>query len=155
MSSRSFDKALHLKPETSYLLAGVLVVLHLAALLSITVAFSLDFAGVFFLIILFAVSLGYYLRKYIFSLSKMSVASITQTSEGDWSLRFANGELVDASLSDDSYNHPLLVVLNFVTDSGRVSIPLFRDALPGDLHRQLRRRLSLSRPAQRERLFRR
>jgi len=155
MSSRQFEKVLHLKLKRSYTLTMLLVTLHVAGLMSILVALSDEQIIIWFFMALVTLSFIYHFPKMILLRHPRSVISVTQTRQGVWSIRFYNNELVDAHLCDDSYKHPLLVILNFKTNLGRFSVPLFPDALDDDLHRQLRCRLTLSRPAEEEKLLRR
>jgi len=155
MSSRPFEKLLHLKLRVSRTLAGVLIGLHAAAFSSVTVAIPSNHIVFWLLLLLVVLSFRYYFKKYVLLTHGSSVLSVTQTRQGDWSLRFYNGDNLEADLCDDSYRHPLLVILNFKTQKGGVSVPLFPDALDEDLHRQLRCRLTLSRPAEKEKLLRR
>jgi len=155
MSLRQFEKLLHLKPKASRLLLAVLLSLHITALLCVAVAVP-SYQIIFWLLAaLIILSCLHSIKKYIFFTHPQSIISVTQTRQGDWSLGLYNGELIDADLCDDSYKHPLLVVLNFKTKQGRFGIPLFPDSLDDDLHRQLRCRLTLSRPAEKEKLLRR
>jgi len=155
MSSRLFEKLLHLKPRVSRTLIIVLSLLHGMALLSVIVTVPADKIVFWLLLVLLVLSFFYYLKRYILLTHPLSVVSVIQTRQGDWSVCLCNGKNIDVDLCDDSYKHPLLVVLNFKTKLGRLSVPLFHDALDGDSHRQLRCRLTLSRPAEKEKLLRR
>ncbi len=155
MSSRQFEKLLHLKIKKSRMLAVVLIVLHIAAFASILFSVGTNQIVFWLLISLITFSFVYYFQKTVLLTHPQSITSVTQTRQGDWSLHLYNGEIIDADLCDDSYKHPLLVILNFKTNLGRLSATLFPDALENDLHRQLRSRLTLSRPVEREKLLRR
>lgn len=155
MSSRPFEKVLHLKIQSSRVLAAVLISLHIAAFISVLVSIEMKPPLFWLLLGATAIASWYYTRKYILLQSPHSVISVTQTRQGDWSLRLYNGGNIEAELCDDSYKHPLLVILNFKTKQGRFSVPLFPDALESDSHRLLRCRLTLSRPAEKEKLLRR
>jgi len=155
MSSRQFEKLLHLKIINSRTLAVVLIVLHIAAFASVLFSIGANQIIFWFLISLIALSFVYYFQKTVLLTHPLSIVRVTQTRQGDWSLHMYNGEIIDADLCDDSYKHPLLVILNFKTNLGRLSTALFPDALENDLHRQLRSRLTLSRPVEREKLLRR
>jgi len=155
MSSRPFEKVLHLKIQSSRVLAAVLIFIHVAAFISVSLSIEMNQPLFWLLIGVIAISSWYYTRKYILLQSPHSVISVTQTRQGDWSLRLYNGDNIEAELCDDSYKHPLLVILNFKTSQGRFNVPLFADALAPDFHRLLRCRLTLARPAEKEKLLRR
>jgi len=156
MLSRPFEKVLHLKIQPSRSLAVVLILLHITAALSVLVSIELKYYLFWFpFSITIVISFYYYLKKYILLNSPNSVISVMQTRQADWSLRLYNGDNIEAELCDDSYKHPMLVILNFKTKQGRYNVPLFPDALALDLHRLLRCRLTLSRPAEKEKLLRR
>lgn len=155
MSSKLFEKVLHLKIKRSRVLTLVLTLFHVIALLSIFISVVADEVIFWLLLALVLVSFVYYFKKTVLLIHPRSVISVTQTRQGDWSIRLYNGEIIDAELCDDSYKHPLLVILNFKTNLGGFNICLFPDALDEDLHRQCRRRLTLSRPTETEKLLRR
>jgi len=155
MSLRRFEKVLHLKLQPSRRLAVVLILLHIAAFASVLASLESHEYWLWLLLPLIIFSFVYYFIRYIRSIHSQSVISVTQTRQGDWSLRLYNDENIEAELCDDSYKHPLLVILNFKTKQGRFSVPLFPDALESDFHRLLRCRLTLSRPAEKEKLLRR
>jgi len=153
MSSKPFGKVLHLKLRSSVVLAAVLASLHLGAIASLVVVAQVSYTSLL-LVPLLVYSAIYYFRRHILFLDGRSVISVAQSSLGEWSLRLANGKLLEAELCDDSYVHPLLVVLNFKTNAGSLSVPILYDALEVDQHRRLRSRLKLSKPVEREKLFR-
>lgn len=157
MLSRPFDKALQLKPRASATLVVLLVFLHLIAMLSVVAVILESHRILFLLIPILSYSAYYTIRKYALLSLRSSVIGISQSTDGDWSLRLYDQSELHVVLCDDSYVHPLMVILNFkITNSyRRLSLPLFRDALDAEPHRQLRSRLKLSRPAEKEKLLRR
>ncbi len=155
MSLRPFEKVLHLKLQPSRRLAVILILLHISAFASVLVSVGSHQYWLWLLLPLIILSFAYYFMRHILLIHSQSVISVTQTRQGDWSLRLYNGDNIEAELCDDSYKHPLLVILNFKTKQGRFSVPLFPDALESDFHRLLRCRLTLSRPAEKEKLLRR
>ena len=157
MLSKPFDKALHLELKTSQTFAALLVALHVIAGLSIAVVIPFDSFGWLLLIPLFIYSAYYYFKRYVFLSAHNSVIALSQSIDGDWLLILRDQSEHYVDLCDDSYVHPLLVILNFKIegDYRRISLPLFRDALGKEQHRQLRCRLRLSKPAEPEKLLRR
>jgi len=157
MLSRPFDKALHLELTASPMLAILLLALHLIAISSLVIITPFIGFGWFLLIPVFIYSAFYYFKKYILLSSNSSVVSVSQSTDGDWSLILGDQSECYVDLCDDSYVHPLLVILNFKVEGSyrRISLPLFKDALGAETHRQLRSRLRLSKPAESEKLFRR
>lgn len=157
MLSKPFDKALHLKLKASQTFTAVLLALHLLAGASIAVVIPFDSFGWLLLIPVFICSAYYYFKRYVFLSAHNSVMALSQSIDGDWSLILHDQSEHYVDLCDDSYVHPLLIILNFKIegDYRRISLPLFRDALGKDQHRQLRCRLRLSKPAEPEKLLRR
>ena len=157
MLSKPFDKALHLELKTSQIFAALLLALHLIAGLSIAVVIPFDSIGWFLLIPLFIYSAYYYFKRYVFLSAQNSVMALSQSIDGDWLLVLHDQSEHYVDLCDDSYVHPLLIILNFKEEGcyRRISLPLFRDALGTEAHRQLRCRLRLSKPAEPEKLLRR
>lgn len=143
MSSILFEKVLHLKCQTSRWLISILVLLHVTAIISVIVSVTENQLLRWSLLLLVILSFSYYFNKLVLLGHPHSVLAVTQTRQGDWSLQLANGQLVEAELCGDSYQHPLLVVLNFKTSLGGLNVVLFPDALKQDQHRQLRCRLRL------------
>ena len=155
MSSRSFEKVLHLNIRRSRTLTVLLLGLHLLAFASVMISIPVEQPLFWFLVALVCLSAAYYFQKYILLQHPKSVVSVTQTTQKDWSVQLFQGDRLDAQLLGNSFKHPLLVVLNFRTCLGKVSVPLFPDALDNDLHRQCRCRLTLSQAVEKETLFRR
>lgn len=157
MLSKPFDKALHLELKASQTFAALLIALHVIAGLSIAVVIPFDSFGWPLLIPIYICSAYYYFKKYIFLSAQNSVIALSQSIDGDWSLIFHDQSEHYVDLCDDSYAHPLLIILNFKEEGHyrRISLPLFRDALGTEAHRQLRCRLRLSKPAEPEKLLRR
>jgi len=156
MLSKPFDKALHLELKASQTFAVLLLALHLIAGLSIAAVIPFDNFGWLLLIPIFIYSAYCYLKKYIFLSSHNSVIALSQSIDGDWLLILRNQSEHYADLCDDSYIHPLLIILNFKLEGGRrISLPLFSDTLGKEQHWQLRCRLRLSKPAEPEKLLRR
>ncbi len=143
MSSTLFEKVLHLKCRPSRVMAILLVLFHIAAIASIWVSIPKNQNVFGLLLLLVGLSFVYYFKKLILLTHPYSVLAVTQTRQGDWSLQLFNEQIIEVDLCGDSYKHPLFVVLNFKTNIGRLSVPLFPDALDKDRHRQLRCRLSL------------
>jgi len=157
MSSKPFDKALHLELKASQTFAALLLAFHLIAGLSIAAVIPFDSFAWLLLIPIFMCSAYYYLKKYIFLSAHNSVIALSQSIDGDWLLKWHDQSEHYVDLCDDSYVHPLLIILNF-KEAGcyqRISLPLFRDVLGKEQHRQLRCRLRLSKPAEPEKLLRR
>ncbi|MCK4743550.1 MAG: hypothetical protein KAT25_07000 [Sulfuriflexus sp.] len=158
MSSKPFDKALHLEPKASRTFAALLLALHIIAGLSVAVVIPVIGFTLLLFIPVLVYSGYYYFRKCILLSANSSVIKISQSTDGDWSLILHDQSKHYVDLCDDSYVHPLLVILNFKIEGSsyrRISLPLFRDALGEEAHRQLRCRLRLSKPAEPEKLLRR
>ena len=155
MSSRSFDKALNLKLRPSLTLAMLLVALHFCAAFCLIVISPINYSVLLLLVLLF--SLYYHFRKYILLSATTSVVRILREREGDWHLYLYDGIKLQVELCHYSYTHPLLVILNFKVTKGyrNIGVPLFVDALGKEQHRQLRRTLRLSVPAEKEKILRR
>ena len=156
MLSKPFDKALHLELKASQTFIVLLFALHLVAGLSVAVVIPFDSFGGLLLIPAFIYS-AYYFKRYVFLSAHNSVVGLSQSTDGDWLLIFHDQSEHYVYLCDDSYVHPLLIILNFKEEGhfSRISLPLFRDALGTEAHRQLRCRLRLSNPAEPEKLLRR
>ena len=157
MLSKPFDKALHLELKASRTFAALLLTLHLIAGSSIAVVIPFDSFGWLLVIPIFIYSAYYYFKRYIFLSAHNSVMTLSQSIDGDWSLILYDQSEHYVDLCDDSYVHPLLIILNFKEEGHyrRISLLLFRDALGKEQHRQLRCRLRLSKPAEPEKLLRR
>jgi len=157
MSSKLYDKALQLRPKTSLTLAVLVVVLCTAASLSVIAIIPVTHPALLLLIPIFIFRTYYYFKQNILLSADNSVICISQSIAGDWSLGLHDHSELPVELCDDSYIHPMLVILNFKVSGRyrRISLPLFKDALNEEQHRQLRCQLRLSRPAEQEKLLRR
>jgi len=157
MSLRKFNRVLHLKVHGSKTFGLILLLMHLAALVSVAVVMPNTHAVLFLLIPIIIFSLYYYFRKYVILTDARSVVGISQSTDGEWLLQFHDQSEAAVELCDDSYLHPALVILNFKLTHGhrRISLPVFVDSLVDDEHRQLRCRLRLSKPADKEKILRR
>jgi len=157
MSSRKFNRVLHLKVHGSKTFGLILLVMHLTALLCVIAVIANTHSVLFLLIPIIIFNFYYYFKKYCILTDVSSVIGISQSTSGDWLLQFPDQSEVAVVLCDDSYLHPALVILNFklLQSHRRISLPLFVDSLADDEHRQLRCRLRLSKPADKEKIFRR
>ena len=136
--------AIHLRPRPSRLLAFYLSVAHLAALcmialLSIGMVFQLLLGGLVLL------SLIHYWRRDLLGFGRGVVHGAEWGTDGDWTLETGDGHHGGAVLCTRPFVHPLLVILNFKSVSGRrhrLVLPM--DAVDSDVLRQLRVRLRLN-----------
>jgi len=157
MSSHLYEKGLNLKLHTSRIYKTVLVILYLAVTFCVLIIIPVTHPVLLLVIPVLSYSAYYYFKRYIFLSADNSVISVSHTISGDWLLGLRNNEALYVELGNDSYIHPLLVILNFkvVGRYRRISVLLFNDACDEKQHRELRCRLKLSRPAEQEKLLRR
>lgn len=157
MSSKPFDKALHLELKTSLTFSLLLLALYITAILSVIIVAVVTELMFFLLLPILIYSAYYYFKKHILLSANSSVVGMSQSIDGDWTLQRYDQSKLAVELCDDSYMHPLLVILNFkaINNNRGISLTLFRDSLGVEQHRQLRCRLRLSKPVDKERLLRR
>ena len=117
MLSKPFEKALHLELKASQTFAALLLALHLIAGLSFAVVIPFDSFGWLLLIPIFIYSAYYYFKRYIFLSAHNSVMALSQSIDGDWLLILYDQSEHYVDLCDDSYVHPLLIILNFKVES--------------------------------------
>lgn len=144
MSSNESWPVLVLQPEPSRLLAGLLVCVHLAALLSL---FAMGFpwwastSGGMVL----AINLTRTLRRTVFYRGGRGVRGARWNPDGSWAVWDQEGRVREATLGSGSMATRQVSVLNFKHPGFRAhSLVLLRDALDEETMRRLVARFRLS-----------
>jgi len=142
MSSNGYELPLHLNIKVSRQLRLCLLLAHIWMMLVImSLAVSITVKILFLAIVL--ASLCYYLFRARANATHLPI-SVLMKDSGRVLAEFSDGESKRAQIRGDSYLHPWLVILNLkFVEGGALSIPLLRDSLAGDQHRQLRMYLRL------------
>ncbi len=139
-SAVSLSSALDLRLGPSWHQAGILLVMHMGALVFVApLALPLVVKGVVSLGVV--VSLIYTLRMYALRHSASAIVRLRWSPGHDWELEDAAGRCHRVRLIDGGCVHPRLVILNFIGFPGlrrRRSVVITPDALIGGNLRQLR-----------------
>ncbi|NOY63178.1 MAG: hypothetical protein GXP10_08535 [Gammaproteobacteria bacterium] len=144
MSSAPYATPLHLEPQRSRYLGGLLILMYGGALpllipLPLPVAIKLLLASVL------VVGFIHHINQHFLLCGKSAVKWLVWGDEDEWILHDGNGKDYGHATLISSYVHPKLVVLNFVTEKEakkrRRSVVLLADSLPKDSARKLRVRL--------------
>jgi hypothetical protein len=144
MSSNESWPALVLQPEPSRFLAGLLVCVHLAALLSL-VAMGFPWwvstpGG-----LVLAINLPRTLRRTVFYGGGRGLRGARWNPDGSWTVWDGEGRVREATLGAGSMATRLVSVLNFKRSGFRTdSLVLLRDALDAETMRRLVARFRLS-----------
>lgn len=141
MSSRRYVIPLRISPGFSLRLTILLILVHLGGILML-----LNMQWQWWQIVLMSsvvlISLIYNFGRHVLQTHQQSITEINWTSDGRWLLTTRSGNSFQARLSENSFLHPQLVVLNFNRGRWkRQSVVLFRDALDQESFRRLRVRL--------------
>lgn len=142
VSSTRLDLPLKLELKPSRLLAGLLVLGHATALVSL-LPLSLSPGVVFVLSMLIIVSLVASLRKTALLTADAAVVRLVWRGGDEWRLWEAGSSPRVYRLSGTRFTHPWLTVLNLVSEDGRDhrSVTIMADSLDPTTSRQLRARL--------------
>lgn len=125
--------------RTSYLLALLLVVMHVLALASVwLVPLVLD-AKIGTAIVL-ATTLAFGLQQHVWRAGKRSVRAIRLTGECEISLQGQDGTWLEAAILPSSFISPYLTVLNLKIEVERRArhVVILPDAMDAEQFRQLR-----------------
>jgi len=137
MSSRKYALPLHLEVQVSQRLRFIIIIAHAwCALLALVLAAEALIKIV--LLIMVLASLVFYLNRFYLT-KRCMPCSIVLKDEAQVRLQFADDNVEYAIIMGDTYLHPSLVILRLQTENGRaLSLPMLRDSMSGDQHRQLR-----------------
>lgn len=140
MSSNGYALPLRIPVKTSPWLVGCLLIAHTGVAV---IVLRLNAPGglTALLTLLLLYSAYHYLRPMP---ARQAVVDLLLKDTGKVLVGFSNGEYCQAEILGDSYIHPWLVIVNLkLAGGGRLSIPLLRDHVEEDQHRQLRLYLCL------------
>lgn len=99
-----------------------------------------------FSLLLFSISFGYYLSRYIFLIWPQAITQVWYRGKSQWLILVKSGHLYSAELLGDSFVSAWLIILNFKTEKKRISVILTRDILNKEQYRKLRMSLSSAGP---------
>lgn len=147
MSSTKYASPLRLEIQRSRKLLSMLLAAHLGAFLLIW-ALTIAIKWQLLLALLILGSLYFNTKVYYLLTSANAIVHAVWDADENWHLSLANGSTIIARLLPDTYIHPWLVVLNFVSQnpSKKYSLPLLPDSLDANTLRRLRVRLRTSSP---------
>lgn len=141
MAAHREQPALLIQPQFSPRLATFIVLTHL---LAATAVIGLPTAPWRLLLIPIGISLVYQGLVHILYRAPWSIRTLTWQTDGTWTITFVSGAMTEARLSPATFISVPLVVLNLHRGLiHRWSLPLFADAIDGDLLRRLRQRLRI------------
>ena len=142
MSSKRFAPALVIRPQTSYFLGAIILLAHIlaAALLwPLYEQFGLK------ILVLLPLLLYSGFKSFVHDVirkGRTSIICIRCASDDRWQLEQLDGRQINASLEKDSYVHPRLIILKFLTeDKKKIAVPLLSDSADSEILRKLRVRL--------------
>ena len=147
MSSTKYASPLTIEVRRSRQLLALLLFAHIGALLLIW-ALSISLWLILLIALLIVTSLLYSVKRHYLRNSHNAIVHAVWDADENWHLSLANGSTVIARLLPDTYIHPWLVVLNFVSQnpSKKYSLLLLPDSLDASTLRRLRVRLRTSSP---------
>ncbi|MBL1433465.1 MAG: hypothetical protein COB94_008515 [Gammaproteobacteria bacterium] len=135
--SNGYALPLRLEIKAFRKLISIIVVAHVWAFFVVLSLVTSIIIKVFF-VLLVAASLYFYLNRFRMNSGCMPT-SLAIKDSAKARLQFSNNEGELAEIMGDSYFHPWLVILNLKMTEGKFfSLPLLRDSLANDQHRQLR-----------------
>jgi len=141
---------LHLQAAVSRLLAAFILATHTLAGVVLILMPALPWWGSLLLFIPLVVSLRHYWRLHIARSHRDSVLDATFYSVDVWRVHTGSGSKF-AVLSDSSFLHPWVCVLNLRASGGKLyTLILLPDSLPAEVLRRLRVRVKFSNPPNRK-----
>lgn len=136
---------LEFRPRPSKLLARFLVIVHVAAALTVMI-FVPGRLAMAVLLLLVAVSFHRAYRRYVLQRGSRAARRVVCQEDGVWLLQDTQGVVREARLLPLTFLHPRLVILNFelCRTSGRRNLVLCPDSLDVQTLRRLRARLRVT-----------
>jgi len=140
MSSTQSFQLLEIERLPSRSLALLLIGLHCAAIACVILVIPYTTLYILLTIPLIAMNFFIQFRRHVLLSDNLSVIKVQHGEQG-WRVSFTSHEGTDVNICPDSYIHPLFIILNFKSDTGRISVPIPFDAVDPEQHRRLRARL--------------
>jgi len=141
VSSQRYVIPLRFNPGFSLRLAVLLTLTHVGGI-GLLIILPWQWWQIILMSSVLAIGLIYNIGRHVLLIHQRSITEVNWTSDGRWLLTTRSGDSFPARLSENSFLHPQLVVLNFNRGRWkRQSVILFRDALDQESFRRLRVRL--------------
>jgi len=140
MSSTQSFQLLEIERLPSRSLALLLVALHSSAIACLFLIIPYTTAYVLLGIPIIGMNFYIQYRRHVRLSDNLSIVKVQHGEQG-WRVSFTSREGTDVNICPDSYIHPLFIVLNFKSETGRLSVPIPFDAVDPEQHRRLRARL--------------
>ena len=143
MSSTSSDYSVRLQLKVSWLLALILIALHVSALIVLP-WLAVPFSVIVLLAGCIVFSLYHALMTHVFFRGIKSVTTLIWDMSGDLKVIDREGKVYEAVIKDNSFVNPHLIILNLrLVEVGNRTLVLLPDSADRELLRRLRVRLLL------------
>ncbi len=135
-----FKQPLLLKP--SYLFAGILLFIHLGAVIAL-MFLALSWFVLLPIILIVLIHFLSSVRRYALLLSAKSIIKLWPKEKNEWVLQDKTGNYYPVKLRGNSYRSLYLVVLNFIgqNNNKKLAVIILPDNLPEASFRRLRAQL--------------
>lgn len=145
VSSKKFAAPLHIDISTSRILFVLLLVLHISAILILSV-FPFPSYILFSIGFFIFVSALYQIGLHALNMAPKSIVALVWDADDDWFVTLKNGQQFQATLCGDSFINPFCTVLRFKIDNQLFSksVLLFSDNVNVAVFRRLRVRIKVT-----------
>ncbi len=143
MSNTSSDYSVRLQLKASWLLALILIALHVSTLI-ILPWLAVPFSVIILLAGVIVFSLYHALMTHVLFRGKKSVAALIWGMSGGLKVIDREGKVYEAVIKDNSFVNPHLIILNLrLIERGSRTLVLLPDSADREILRRLRVRLML------------